>query len=124
MNERIVGSKSDRRSSTRPVATEVSEGLRVPKRGQGEIKGQKGNPKTKGGQRERSTNRARGPDRRTENNTEVAWQKPRGRAAAEGGCGVSRVLGCRRVRKGTGGRGSEWAGRVSGPASWRLGYSD
>src|SRR4029077_10889138 len=42
------GIKIGPRSGTRLVATEVPKGLRVPKRGQGEIKGQKGNPKQKG----------------------------------------------------------------------------
>ena len=72
----------------------------------------------------RGTNRAWGPDRRTEGNTEVAKWKPGGRSMTEGGQRVRGVLECRKVWDGTGGRRSEWAGRVSGPASWRLGYSD
>src|SRR4029077_17453178 len=56
------GIKIGPRSGTRPVATEVPEGLRVPKRGQGEIKGQKGNPNKKG---EQENGDPTGPSART-----------------------------------------------------------
>src|SRR4029077_15452021 len=85
--------------------------LRVPKRGQGEIKGQKGNPQTKRGDKENRVPTGPGGQPRGQGGKlEVAWQKPGGRAVAEGGHGVSRVLGCRRVWDGTGGRGLEWEG--------------
>src|SRR4029077_12074655 len=103
------GIKIGPRSGTRPVATEVIRRAKGSQKGQGEIRGQKGNPnkvRTKG------TRVPTGPGVRPRGqggNLEVAWQKPGGRAVAKGGPGVRRVLGCRRVQDGTGGRGWEWA---------------
>src|SRR4029077_13720117 len=97
------GIKIGLRSGTRLVATEVIRRAKGSQKGQGEIRGQKGNPKQV---RTKRTRVPTGPSVQPGgqgDNLEVAWQKPGGQAVVEGGHGVRRVLGCQRVWDGTGG---------------------